>query len=184
MISKRLKESYIFLVGIIIGAIVAFLYDLMKAVAKVLNLFPPSDFQEAFSTIFAGGITVLVLAIPLYLMQKKMRTTPEFLPEIILDKESYSSKDKILIQIISLDSNEDSERQEAVKATVSSSKQRLIVELLETESDSGIFETELQITPETEPIAGHLVVGFQDFVNVKFVTAYTVASKTVPVKNT
>ncbi len=106
----------------------------------------------------------------------------EILPEIIFDKEEYTPFDEFTVSIISPDSNLNPDRIDTITVLISSSSSTLgRVELPETGPNTGIFEEDFDLTPNTTTFAGRDLLAIrEDGVTVEFrIDEDTVATKSV-----
>lgn len=183
MIDKQLIERYSLTVGIILGFIMTVVYDILRTLPQVRDLFSfYRDIQETFVIIFASAVTLLILFLVLAYYVKKIKTSPTILSEIIFDKEIYAPKDNIVVTLVSPELNRFPEIQESVKAIVSSSKQNLLIDLFETDADSGVFVGQIEIASEGEPRKDCLLVKSEDIVTMQFILGGTVVTKSVTIK--
>jgi hypothetical protein len=105
----------------------------------------------------------------------------EVLPEIVFNKEEYTPFDEFIVSIISPDSNQDPDRIENIRPLVSSSSASIGQQSFpETGPNTGIFEEDFDLTPNTIQFPGDLRAVREDGLTVEFrIDEDTVATKSV-----
>lgn len=104
--------------------------------------------------------------------------TLEILPEVVFDKDSYTPFDKMIISIIAPSFNKDPNSRDKISVQISSSRDSIAVEFLETGSNTGIFEKEIRLTPNKPKFRGDLEVKRDDQVQILLrVGRRTIATK-------
>ena len=109
-----------------------------------------------------------------------------YLPEIIFDKEIYQTDDKMIVSIISPNSNSDPGVIETIEATISISTVTICtISFPETGPNTGIFERQIELEPAEGPVTKGLKLGVKsgDWITITFYfTPDTVSSKAVRVQ--
>ena len=109
-----------------------------------------------------------------------------YLPKIVFDKEIYQTDDKMIVSIISLNSNSDPGVIETIEATISISTVTICtISFPETGPNTGIFERQIELEPAEGPVTKGLKLGVKsgDWITITFYfTPDTVSSKAVRVQ--